>query len=397
MKKLTLDFQLHHQNDCHSFSISVDTTLPLKGILGVFGHSGSGKSTLLRAIAGLEKDITGSITLEIPCSKPEHMPEHMPEQKITVLANNQSFVKSKNRKVGLVFQEARLFPHLTVIENLEYAAKRCKHSQLVLNDIVQLTELTALAQMSVTQLSGGQKQRVALARAILGEPELLLLDEPLSALDFQGKSNLLMLISKINKQLNLPIIYVSHSLEELQFLCDDLLVLSKGRMAGFGNIHTIIHQLNSFNENQQEAEFPALTTQQTSLSLPIKKHHNGQGLMVLALSQHQDILLPAKQSTSASLSLLEESNLPTTLRCFILASDIAISLSEPLDSSIVNCLSGHIIKIVTHQYSALISVECDGQLFFTKISTYSLQRLALTLKQRVYLQFKASAVRTFLY
>jgi len=390
MKKLTLDFQLHHQNDCHPFCLSVDTTLHLKGILGVFGHSGSGKSTLLRAIAGLEKDINGSITLE-------HTPEHTPEQKITVLASNQSFVKSKSRKVGLVFQEARLFPHLTVIENLEYAAKRCKHSQLALNDIVQLTELTALAQMSVTQLSGGQKQRVALARAILGEPELLLLDEPLSALDLQGKSNLLMLIAKIHKQLNLPIIYVSHSLKELQFLCDDLLILSQGRMTEFGNIHTVIHHLNNVNDNQQESEFMALTAQQTSLSLPINKHNNGQGLMVLSLSQNQDILLPAKQSTTQDLALPEESNLPTTLRCFILASDIAISLSEPLDSSIVNCLSGHITKMAIHQHSALINVECDGQLFFAKISTYSLQRLALTLKQRVYLQFKASAVRTFLY
>ena len=389
MKSLNLDFTLNY----HAFNLSLKTTLPLNGIIGVFGHSGSGKSTLLRAIAGLEKNIQGNISLSYPSDNADK------KSSSTILSNNKLTIKPENRHIGLVFQDARLFPHLTVRENLEFAAKRCKKRSLILDDILELTELTSLEHMNVTQLSGGQKQRVALARAILGEPELLLLDEPLSALDQQAKSKLLSLISKINQQLNLPILYVSHSLEELQFVCDDLLVLSNGRALAYGNIHTVIHRLNK-NESPvsavtEKALLQPLTHQQTSLSLPIKTQNNGQGLMVLSLNNKQEVLLPAPSNMHKK--IVEQNILPAHLRCFILASDIGISLSQPLDSSIVNHLSGTITKIEPQHYRVLISVECEGQVFFANISAYSQQRLSLTLQQNIYLQFKASAVRTFLY
>jgi molybdate transport system ATP-binding protein len=308
----------------------------------------------------------------------------------------QKKIKSQQRSVGLVFQDARLFPHLTVKENLEYAAKRCPNSQLNVNDILELTDLTHLAQMDTTLLSGGQKQRVALARAILNEPELLLLDEPLSALDFQGKSKLLSLIVKINQRLNLPIIYVSHSLEELQSLCDDLLVLSNGKALDFGDIHSVIHRLNNMNELQQKNIYQPLSAQRTSLSLPIKSTDNDHGLMELSLGSKQIILLPCPPQFLSSKSHSTTTAKPATLRCFILASDIAISLSETFDSSVVNCLSGIITSIELGDVSALIQVRCEQQLFFVSISSYSLQRLSLSLSQNVYLQFKAGAVRTFL-
>ena len=253
------------------FDLTIQLPIPLKGIIGVFGHSASGKSTLLRAIAGLEQTLEGEITLA---------------DKKLVDTKQGLYIKPEQRQVGLVFQNSRLFDHLTVLGNLEYAVKRCKNSKLSLDEIIKLTQLTALLEHRVTELSGGQQQRVALARAILAEPKLLLLDEPLSALDQHSKAQLLRMMLTIQKKLNLPMLYVSHYLDELQQVCDTLLVMSKGKVIDFGNIHQVIHRLNSYGDAD-------IMHQQTSLSLPIKQFDNGHGLTTLALNAKQDILLLA--------------------------------------------------------------------------------------------------------
>ncbi len=370
MTTLKLDFDLSYK----AFNFTINQTLDLNGITGVFGHSGSGKSTLLRAIAGLEKNISGSIVFD----------------NNTLINTTQKFnQKAEQRHISLVFQNSRLFPHLNVLDNLKYAAKRCANSQLKLSDILTLTELDNLTQANVEELSSGQKQRVALARALLSEPKLLLLDEPLSALDQTSKTKLLRLIVKVQQQLNLPILYVSHSLDELQQVCDNMLILSEGKVINYGNIHQTIHQLN-FLSNSISSE--QLIHQQTSLSLPISNTDNGQGLMVLALAE-QEILLPLSS---------EELVNNECLRCFILASDISICLSEPQNSTIVNQLSGTITAIKSSiidesTHSVLVTVACSEQEFYVHISTYSQQRLALNINQKVYLQFKAGAVRTYLY
>lgn len=370
MTTLNLHFELNY----NGFDFAINQAVDLTGITGVFGHSGSGKSTLLRTIAGLEKKITGSITFN---------------KKILIDTSKNLFIKPEQRSISLVFQDSRLFPHLSVIGNLEYAAKRCVNSQLNVADILILTELEHLANANVDELSSGQKQRVALARALLTEPKLLLLDEPLSALDQSSKTKLLHLIVKIQQQLNLPILYVSHSVDELQQVCDKMLVLSKGKVINYGNIHNAIHQLNFLAARLPNEQ---LIHQQTSLSLPIITPDNGQGLMVLSLKE-QEILLPSAQSHTHN---------HKNLRCFILASDISICLSEPKNSSIVNHLSGKISAIESSMidettHSVLITVVCSTQAFFVHISSYSQQKLALSINQDVYLQFKAGAVRTYLY
>ncbi|MBL4765118.1 MAG: molybdenum ABC transporter ATP-binding protein [Colwellia sp.] len=370
MTKLNLDFSLHYK----AFNFTIKQALDLTGITGVFGHSGSGKSTLLRAIAGLEKNITGSIIFN----------------KKTLIATAQNFsVKPEQRYISLVFQDSRLFPHLTVRDNLTYAAKRCVNGQLKLTDILKLTELEELADANVLEISSGQRQRVALARALLTEPKLLLLDEPLSALDQLSKTKLLRLIVKIQQQLNIPILYVSHSVDELQQVCDNILVLAQGKVVSYGNIHQTIHQLNFLCPRLPSEQ---LIHQQTSLSLPIASTDNGQGLMVLTLAE-QEILLPRLPDMFIK---------KQQLRCFILASDISICLNEPQNSTIVNQLSGQIKAIESSAldestHSVLITVICSAQEFFVHISSYSQQKLALAINQQVYLQFKAGAVRTYLY
>lgn len=362
---LIIDIQL----DFEQFSLAVKETLYLQGITGIFGHSGSGKSSLLRAIAGLEKKLNGKIVLNDTC---------------LIDSQTDRFIKAEQRHIGLVFQDSRLFPHLNVLDNLRFAAKRCQNHRLNFNEIIKLIELEPLLNKHVDELSGGQKQRVALARAILAEPRVLLLDEPLSALDRQAKTSLLKLLLKIQSQLQLPMLYVSHSLDELQQVCDKLLVLSQGKVIGYDGIHLMIHQLNQAKTN-------GLIHQQTSLSLPIKAINNGHGLATLKLNECDDIYLPA----------LEDNFPGNFLRCFILASDISISLTEPINSSIVNHLFAKVSSISTFGNNVLITANCkkEGgeQAFFVSISAFSQQKLALKERQNIYLQFKASAVRTYLY
>ncbi|MCW8832407.1 MAG: molybdenum ABC transporter ATP-binding protein [Colwellia sp.] len=364
--------KLNFQVNLNRFDLTINQTVNLQGITGIFGHSGSGKSTLLRAIAGLENAIRGEIALDDIC---------------LINSDSNTFIKAEQRHIGLVFQDSRLFPHLNVLENLKFAAKRCQNRQLDFNEIIHLTELDSQLHKHIDELSGGQKQRVALARALLAEPKLLLLDEPLSALDRHAKTRLLKLMVNIQNQLALPMLYVSHSLDELQQVCDNLLVLSQGKVLAFGGIHHIIHQLN----HTQSGEF---IHQQTSLSLPIKSLNNGHGLAVLSLNEDTDIYLPAVNENSGQI-------VGQLLRCFILAQDISISLTEPLNSSIVNHLLANITAIDTKENKVLITATCgrsqSTQEFFVNISAFSQQKLALQLGQNIYLQFKAGAVRTDLY
>ena len=302
--QLNLSFQLNFS----PFSLTINQALSLQGITGIFGHSGSGKSTLLRAIAGLEKTLDGSITLD---------------NTTLVDSQAQNFIKAEHRLIGLVFQDSRLFSHLNVLENLKFAAKRCQNNRLNFNEIITLTELDSLLHKAVDELSGGQKQRVALARAILAEPQLLLLDEPLSALDREAKASLLKLMLKVQSELQLPMLYVSHSMDELQQVCDKLLVLSQGTVIGYGGIHQMIHQLNQTQDND-------FIPVQTSLSLPIKTTDNGHGLAVLFLSS--EVNVSSSSPSNSALNDAQEIYLPAfdldptnkTLRCFILARDISI-------------------------------------------------------------------------
>ena len=157
-------------------------------------------------------------------------------------------------------------------------------------------------------------------------------------------------------------------------------MLAKGKVVNFGNIHQIIHQLNNFGDY-------TLIHQQTSLSLPIKQFNNGHGLAVLALNAQQDIYLTSDKAFENQ----------TQLRCFILASDISIALTEPNNSSIVNHLFGIIKQISHRENKVLLTINCGSQEFFVTISAFSQQKLSLSSRQQVYLQFKASAVRTFIH
>ena len=345
------------------FTLAIDQTLPLSGITAIFGYSGAGKTSLLRTIAGLEKSAVGKITYQ---------------QEVWLNSADKINIIPNKRHVGFVFQDNRLFPHLTVLENLQYAIKRKKQTNIAYKTIAGLTNIEALLSQYPDSLSGGEQQRVAIARAILNEPKLLLLDEPFSALDIRNKANLISLLHEINQQYQIPMLYVSHSLDDIQQLADNMLVIEHGKVSLFGNTADVIHQLNYRN----------IIRQQTSLALPINQPLTEQisqyGLMAVSLN-NQDIYLTKPNFRLDNNALLH---------CFIAANDISISLTHVKNSSIVNNLLGKIKQITIQENQALIKIHCFEQVFFAMISLYSLENLALVIEQQVYLQFKASSIKT---
>lgn len=359
---LELNLELSYPN----FTLQCQHSLNLEGITGILGHSGSGKTSLLRIIAGLNKNATGTVKLR---------------KKLLQNSDHKQFIKAELRDIGFVFQDARLFPHLNVIGNLEFAASRCLNSNLSINEVIELTNIKHLSQQHVELLSAGEKQRVALARALLAEPKLLLLDEPLSALDNKARSEMVKLLRAIHQRLSLPMIYVSHSIVEIQQLADQVVVMENGKIIQDGHVHQVLNNLNTSISD----EFSS----QTSLTLKVKQHLINFGLTQLDFQ--------APNSGRVNLySNLQRQALNTPLRCYILASDISISREQPELSSIMNALTGKITDITRlNKNAALVKVDVLGHIFSVNITRYSVERLRLAKQDNVYIQFKASAIRSY--
>jgi molybdate transport system ATP-binding protein len=197
------------------------------GILVLFGPSGAGKTTILNCIAGLQKPDSGLISLD---------------GKVFYSSNDSANIPARNRRIGYVFQDYALFPHMTVKDNALYGIpSRCKKDRgyrMSVLDVMEMLRITHLQNRYPGQLSGGEKQRVALARALMVEPDLLLLDEPLSALDFNTRKNLQAELKQLQKTWQIPFVLVTHSRKEMRTLADEVLFLDHGKQTGclVGNV-----------------------------------------------------------------------------------------------------------------------------------------------------------------
>ena len=339
------------------FDLNINEVVPLSGVIGLFGHSGAGKSTLLKAIAGIATPATGRITLA---------------GKSLLDSDSAVNLPSAQRRIVGVFQHDALLPHLSVEQNLYFGRKRLPTATLDDQQIISQAGLLPLLNRRVSQLSGGERQKVALVQAILAEPNLLILDEPVTALDRQNKLSILSLIKSLQQRTGMPMLFVSHSISEHEFLCERVYVMAKGEITASGSINEIVTKLT-----QDHAIVP-----QTVLTLTRAEEtpHNG----LIELTGPSGITL----YTLANRLIFEQS----TAVCSILASDISICTVAPDHSSIVNQLSGVITDIQVNEQQALLTVNCQGQNFFSAITSYSLKQLSLTVNQSVYLQFKASAL-----
>ncbi len=218
---ITLNFSLPRNH----FTLEANLQLPTQGVTALFGRSGSGKTSLLRLLAGLEFQ-SGSRLLF----------------RDEVWQNHNNFVPTHQRSLGYVFQEASLFPHLRIRNNLEYGYHRTpvRERQIHPPRVIELMGIEALLKYYPDQLSGGQRQRVAIGRALLTSPKLLLMDEPMASLDSTSKAEILPFLERLKDQLALPIIYVSHSIEEVARLADHLVLLEQGQVIAQGDIQSLL-------------------------------------------------------------------------------------------------------------------------------------------------------------
>lgn len=210
------------------FSLDVDLELPGRGVSAIFGQSGSGKTTLLRCIAGLERTQRARLVVGGE-----------------VWQDGRHWLAPHRRPIGYVFQEASLFAHLTVLGNLRYGMKRSRAARDdSLACTIELLGIAHLLERRPERLSGGERQRVGIARALALGPKLLLMDEPLSALDLQRRQEILPYLERLHDELEIPVLYVSHSPDEVARLADHLVLLDGGRVIGSGPLAQTLVRLD---------------------------------------------------------------------------------------------------------------------------------------------------------
>ncbi len=332
--------------------------LPLSGITVLFGRSGSGKTTLLRAISGLDINTRGQLKVNDEIWQQGR--HHLPPQA---------------RHIGFVFQEAALFPHLTVRQNLLYGLKRLpKTCPVVIDftDIVQRTNLGAHLDRNIHFLSGGERQRVAIARALLMHPKLLCMDEPLSALDWRAKHELLTLLEELIAAYHIPTLYITHSPKEVERLADRIIFMRDGHIETIETLPQALTRPDSPLFDEQGA-VSVLFGHPQPFDLGLQPVRIGEDTLWLS-----DILL---------------THLPS-VRIRILARDVSLARSDPRDLSIINHLKTTILELIPQgDYRLLVRLQLkDGQHLFSEITRQSAERLNLHPTQPIYALIKSVAV-----
>lgn len=334
------------------FTLDVDQHLPIRGITVLFGASGSGKTTVLRCIAGLERASEGVVSFEGECWQDE---------------KRRIFVPAHRRACGYVFQEASLFPHLSVRRNLEYGEKRVPPSQrrLAFEQTVELLGIAPLLARRTENLSGGERQRVAIARALLASPRLLLMDEPLASLDASRKGEILYYIERLRDELHLPIVYVSHAIDEVVRLADHVIVLAQGSVATAGSVQDTI------GRDQGGAVIEAIVAEQ-NLEWGLARLEFPGGLLFTS-----DIdALPGER-----------------VRVRIAARDVALALSQPAYSSFLNVLSGTVTGVGSGEGASVdVHIDAGGAALVARITRKSAATLGITPGKHVFALIKAVAV-----
>jgi molybdate transport system ATP-binding protein len=347
--------QLHYPD----FSLDVDVRFPASGVSVLFGHSGSGKTSLLRCIAGLERAASGQVQFndELWQSGRHFLPPH-------------------RRPVGYVFQEASLLEHLSARGNLDYATRRApKGAQGIARDqAIALLGIEHLLSRRPEQLSGGERQRVAIARALLIQPRLLLMDEPLAALDLARKQEILPYLERLKRELAIPIIYVSHSADEVARLADYLVVMEQGRAVASG----------SLSETLSRPDFPLALGEDTGVVLEGR---------VVARDRQWHL---AQVRFDGGELWLRDSGQPTDspVRVRILARDISLASERPRHNSILNSLSATVLEISDdrHPSQSLVRLQVGNTLLLARVTRRSVQALELAPGQSLWAQIKSVAL-----
>ncbi len=347
--------------DYSGFSLNVDLELPGRGVTALFGPSGSGKTTLLRCIAGLERAPDGFLQVNGTVWQDDA---------------NRIFLPTYQRPLGYVFQEASLFPHLDVRHNLEYGMKRVPESErrVSLDQAIELLGIGALLAQKPDTLSGGERQRVGIARALTVSPKILLMDEPLAALDLARKQEILPFLERLHDELEIPILYVSHAPDEVARLANHIVVMDGGRALANGPLSETLARLD----------------------LPI---HLGEdaGVVIDANVGARDEAWHLLRADFAGGSLWVRdmgAAVGEPVRVRILARDVSLALVRPDHTSILNQLPGNIVALAddTHPSLTLIRIQVGDTPLLARVTKLSAETLGLAPGKSVWVQVKSVAL-----
>jgi molybdate transport system ATP-binding protein len=347
------------------FSLDAGFTAPAKGVTALFGPSGCGKTTVLRCIAGLLRLTDGLCEIDGDVWQ----------------SRDGVFLPTHRRPLGYVFQEASLFPHLAVRRNLMFGAprkpERAGREGVAFDEVVDLLGLTALLDRSPHNLSGGERQRVAIGRALLSQPKLLLMDEPLSALDQATKDEIMPFLERLRDRLSLPVVYITHDLAEVERLADQIVLMEKGRVLGAG----------ALADMQSDPSLPLATARDAAVSLNgfIEARDDRYGLMTVAVGGGRFLVPGPPAPVGAS------------RRVRIIAGDVSIAREPPGPSSILNVLPGRIVSTKSVGPNEIVAVialgpEGRGARLLSRLTKKSWDLLGLAQGLDVHAQVKAVAL-----
>ena len=342
------------------FTLAVDLALPASGVSALFGPSGSGKTTCLRVIAGLERAADGYIAIGDEVWQDD---------------SRGLFVPPHRRALGVVFQDARLFPHLSVLENMAFGQQRTPASErrFALEDIARLLGLEMLLERRPAGLSGGEAQRVAIARALLAAPKILLMDEPLAALDLKRRQEILPYLERLHDELAIPIIYVSHAPDEVARLADHLVLLDQGRVAASGKLNEVLGRID----------------------LPAAFADDAGVVIEAVIAAHEADELTRLEFPGGQIFVAQRSEaIGTRLRCRIHARDVSLTLSPQTRSSILNCVNARVIELAPTDTPGQMLVRLDvaGQALLARITRRSVSNLGISPGLALHAQIKSVAL-----
>jgi molybdate transport system ATP-binding protein len=341
------------------FTLDVNLNLPGRGVTALFGHSGSGKTTLLRCIAGLQLAPNGFLSVHGETWQDESM-----------------FLPTYRRRLGYVFQEASLFTHLSVRKNLEYGLKRVPPAQrtIALQSVIELLDIGTLLDRSPDSLSGGERQRVAIARALAVSPRLLLMDEPLASLDLARKQEILPYLQRLHDDLDIPVLYVSHSPDEVARVADHVLLLVQGRAIAQGGVHETLARLDLAGAFADDT-----------------------GVVIdTVVGQHDDAdHLSRLDFPGGNIFVARCAEPPGhRLRIRIQASDVSLATHKAEESSFLNLLSGRVVELsgAIRPGQVLVKLDIGSTPLVARITERSRRNLRIEPGQLLWAQIKSVAL-----
>lgn len=346
-----------------NFLLDLDLQLPGRGVTALLGHSGSGKTSFLRCVAGLERAQEGFLEVNGD-----------PWQD----SARGHFLPTHRRALGYVFQEASLFEHLSVRRNLEYGLKRipARERKVALDQALELLGIGHLLERMPARLSGGERQRVGIARALLTSPGLLLMDEPLAALDLKRKAEILPYLKRLHDELDIPILYVSHSPDEVARLADHLVVLEEGKALASGPIGDLLARLDLPQAHEEDAG--------VVVEGEVRGYDADYRLLDLTLAPGG---LPLR---------ITHPPVPpgSLLRIRIQARDVSLNLERPAHSSILNLLPVTVQdqRDADNDAHVMVRLDMQGTPLLARITRYSRDQLGLHQGQRLWAQIKSVAL-----